>query len=634
MKNCTYKFIAALALGLALPFTASSAANTATPVLGHASKWLPASLNAARELMVLPDGGWLALDKHGLTLFDAKANSRAKLPIRGKYLDLRSDAQRTVAVLLDSDIQHAVSIDIDLAKGQFATPKTLPDQNFSVETLCLFRDQQALLQLFIAGKDGQAEQWLLEARQNPRLIRKLALPIEAKHCRVDDLRHRLFVAEPGVGVWSYEANSEAAPERKLLALTKPLGKLGADLGPLAVVGDALAVLDSASQRWQMLGGQGEHSHKSAAQALAVQQLTSDGKHLYAQLASSQRWQAIMPIATRRNSEAAVAVIAPRVQTEPMPRLGDAADDPAIWLHPQDPQLSRVLGTNKKQGLLVYNMQGKQVQSLEVGRINNVDVRHGVRFEGDTADLAVASQRDENSLVLFSIAADGTVSETARFATNLEKIYGLCLGQPVGGGLQVYVNDKDGLYQQYAVSRQAGKYQASLVRQFKLASQPEGCVVDDIAQRLFVGEEKRGVWALSANADAPAGKMQMILGVGPQLRADVEGMAVYYGQGQQRYLVVSSQGDNSYVVLNALPPFQVMGRFRIGFNLASDMTNDLSNKLDGASETDGLDLISKSLGAGFEQGMLVVQDGYKRLPDGPQNFKYISWQDVAKALNLP
>ena len=70
----------------------------------------------------------------------------------------------------------------------------------------------------------------------------------------------------------------------------------------------------------------------------------------------------------------------------------------------------------------------------------------------------------------------------------------------------------------------------------------------------------------------------------------------------------------------------MGRFRIGFNLAKN--------LDGASETDGLDISSKNLGPGFEQGMLVVQDGYKRLPDGPQNFKYLSWQEIAKALRLP
>jgi myo-inositol-hexaphosphate 3-phosphohydrolase len=36
------------------------------------------------------------------------------------------------------------------------------------------------------------------------------------------------------------------------------------------------------------------------------------------------------------------------------RTGDAADDPAIWRNPADPAGARILGTNKKQGLLVYN----------------------------------------------------------------------------------------------------------------------------------------------------------------------------------------------------------------------------------------------------------------------------------------
>jgi len=31
--------------------------------------------------------------------------------------------------------------------------------------------------------------------------------------------------------------------------------------------------------------------------------------------------------------------------------------------------------------------------------------------------------------------------------------------------------------------------------------------------------------------------------------------------------------------------------------------------------------------------LVVQDGYKRLPDGPQNFKMVAWDDITRALRL-
>ena len=42
----------------------------------------------------------------------------------------------------------------------------------------------------------------------------------------------------------------------------------------------------------------------------------------------------------------------------------------------------------------------------------------------------------------------------------------------------------------------------------------------------------------------------------------------------------------------------------------------------------------NLGPGFEAGVLVVQDGYNRLPEARQNFKLVPWSSVARALNLP
>ena len=47
----------------------------------------------------------------------------------------------------------------------------------------------------------------------------------------------------------------------------------------------------------------------------------------------------------------------------------------------------MLGTNKQQGLEVYDLQGKRVQHLPVGRLNNVDVRPGFTLGARTVDLA-------------------------------------------------------------------------------------------------------------------------------------------------------------------------------------------------------------------------------------------------------
>src|SRR5688572_22315589 len=59
------------------------------------------------------------------------------------------------------------------------------------------------------------------------------------------------------------------------------------------------------------------------------------------------------------------------ETAPVPSGGDAADDPAIWVHPTDRDLSVVIGTDKESGLAVYDLAGNQLQFLPHGSINNV-----------------------------------------------------------------------------------------------------------------------------------------------------------------------------------------------------------------------------------------------------------------------
>jgi 3-phytase len=313
------------------------------------------------------------------------------------------------------------------------------------------------------------------------------------------------------------------------------------------------------------------------------------------------------------------------QSDPVGRQGDAADDPAIWIHPQQPSLSRVLGTNKKQGLLAYDLQGKLLQELPVGRLNNVDLRPNFTLGAHTVDLAVASNRDRNSLSLFSIdRQSGELREAGEIPTPLKEIYGICLFQPASGELYAIANGKDGTFLQYRLSAPNGSVQGELVRQFKVDSQPEGCVADDQRQRLFLGEEDVGVWALDARADQPA-TLTSVIKVGPQLHADVEGLALYQSATRD-YLVISSQGNDSYLVLDAEPPFASRGAFRVGLNAALG--------IDGASETDGLEVTSVNLGGPWSQGMLVVQDGRKRMPEQTQNFKFVPWAEVTQALKLP
>jgi 3-phytase len=110
----------------------------------------------------------------------------------------------------------------------------------------------------------------------------------------------------------------------------------------------------------------------------------------------------------------------------------------------------------------------------------------------------------------------------------------------------------------------------------------------------------------------------------ELADDVEGLALYPASNS-RYLIASSQGDNSYLVLESQAPYRTLGKFRVGANTAAG--------IDGVSETDGLEVTHRSLGQGFESGAFVAQDGHNVMPEQPQNFKAVSWQAIAEELGL-
>jgi len=203
---------------------------------------------------------------------------------------------------------------------------------------------------------------------------------------------------------------------------------------------------------------------------------------------------------------------------------------------------------------------------------------------------------------------------------LDDIYGMCMYQQ-GEQTYVFANDADGRYVQYVLSSQAKTIQAKAVRRFKVDSQPEGCVADDQTGRLYVGEEAAGIWLLSADENSPV-EMEKIASVGGVLQADVEGLALYHGQDAV-YLIASSQGDDSYVVLDANAPYAVRAKFKVALNAAAG--------IDGTSETDGLAVNSSNLGGAWQAGLMVVQDGRNRMPENNQNFKYIPWQSIAAVL---
>jgi len=600
-------------VSLVLLATLHAAATAAAPKV-------PASLAKTEALAALPGGAWLALDKNALRLVGADGSERARLAVRAEQLDLRPIDGGVLAIVMDSNTERVQPVRVDLAAGALKALPPMPEAGFGLEAACMYRDAQGLDHVFMVGPDGQAQQWLLGTEY--RLVRRLALPTAVTHCRVDDAHDTLFVAEEGMGLWAFGANAEGPSARVPVTLRAPYGKLAGEIEGLAVLPGGVAALDEKGDllTWRRAGA---NWTALPPRALGGKQLVALGGAAL-MVNTKKGWQA-PALAWKAGAPPprALPIVMPRMQTEPVVQLGDAADDPAIWVNPKDATQSRILGTNKKQGMLVYDLQGRETQFLPAGRLNNVDVRQDLRFGDERFDLAVATQRDENAMVLFTIDAKGTLAEAARLPTGLDDIYGTCTYRTAAGGLDAFVNDKDGRYEHWQITRSGGKFGATLARQFKVATQPEGCVADDRSGLLFVGEEDKALWVTSARADQPA-TLKMVMPVGEWLHDDIEGMGIYHGD-KQSYLVVSSQGNSSYVVFDAAPPFKVRGAFRIGMDPVAG--------IDGASETDGLEVSSANFGGPYTRGMLVVHDGFKRMPDGAQNYKAVAWDDIARALKL-
>ena len=612
------------------------------------SPWSASAQVKAEDVRFLPselgslghDLRLAASERKGLQLLAADGQLLARLPGSYAGLDSRALGQQLIVASFDSSTQQAALVPLDPATRQWGAVQALPARDYAVSGLCLYRDEARNLHLFLLGEDGQGEQWLVadEAglKATPLRLRGLPTPAGAEYCQADDAANRLFVNEEGIGLWAYAAQPEADVGRQPVDLRAPFGGLKASIGGVSSLPGGVLALDPEAARLHLYQQQGDVWQSVASLPLdgmeeperLTARFTAKGLELLIQDDSNGRFyqgqlnwqptpQALPPVLSH--------VPALR-QSEPVGRHGDAADDPAIWLHPTDPALSRVLGTNKKQGLLSYDLDGKLLQELPVGRLNNVDVRSDFALGRQRVDLAVASNRDHNSLSLFAIdRVSGELREAGEIRTPLKEIYGICLFQPNRDELYAFANDKNGTFLQYRLRSDAqGQVQGEQVRRFQVDSQPEGCVADDRNQHLFIGEEDVGVWVLDARAEQPA-ELLSVLKVGELLQADVEGVGLYQG-AERDYLVISSQGNDSYVVLDAVPPFAPQGAFRVGLNGVLG--------IDGASETDGLEVTSANLGGPWSAGLLVVQDGRKRLPESTQNFKFVAWSEVAKALNLP
>lgn len=331
----------------------------------------------------------------------------------------------------------------------------------------------------------------------------------------------------------------------------------------------------------------------------------------------------IPIAQRiANATPAVSVLA-RAQTAPVGTANDdAADDPAIWRNVAKPSASLIIGTDKKAGIYVYDLSGKIMDFNDAGNVNNVDLRDNVTIGGQSGVLVVASDRNDLDNAKFALFALDTNTAKLRALGTVPagtgEAYGVCLYRD-NTSLYAFIVMKGGIINQVKLDVSGTAPTGQIVRTMKLATQSEGCVVDEATGRLYVAEEDVGLWRFDATPTGSKMPIKIASADGKNLVADAEGVALADDPKAGRFVIVSSQGDNAYSVYR-ISDDSYVGRFRIGEGVVG-----------ATEETDGIEVIVGDFGPAYPGGLFIAQDGFNAA--GAQNFKLVAWDDVKVALGL-
>lgn len=669
-------------------------AQTAFISTGHAQAPAPATVQAAIASTRLPQGepnmGVIAVDPAdpaaariigtgelgGLEIYDL-AGRRVGGAAAGEAtgLDIRSGVpfggrSATLLAMTDATTNLLRFYLLEPAGLREVTARPIP-LGYAAENVCLHRSaQDGALYAFIVGDGGEVEQQMLfetaDGRLDARPVRRLGLPSPVTHCVADDRTGDLYVAQEEVGVWRFDANPEADVSPVMIDAVR-LGNIGEEVGGLALYDGGegarwLIASDAAAARLLVYdrgndhrlvgsftlrapdGSPIEESSGLYADSRALGAGFPAGALLVANeggrtydlfgfdvIARTLGISAGTPQGVAQPAAPAFPAVRARVEAVAVPSSGDAADDPAIWVDPADPAASLVIGTNKRAGLHLYDMRGRELQFVRDGKMNNVDLREGFRLGGREVALVTAGNRTTLGVSIYALdprarqlveVADGVQ------ASGLSDPYGSCMYRSARTGrFYLFLGDPDGLVRQWElVATREGRVRLRHARDLRFGSQTEGCVADDETGTLYVAEEDVGLWRLNAEPRGPEARRSLDTVAGnPRLRDDLEGVGIYDLGGGRGYLIVSSQGNDSYAVYRREGSQEYLGSFIV--------VADGASGIDGISETDGLEVTSRNLGPGFEHGAMIAQDGRNVLPAETQNFKMVSWTDIAAALNL-
>jgi 3-phytase len=305
------------------------------------------------------------------------------------------------------------------------------------------------------------------------------------------------------------------------------------------------------------------------------------------------------------------------------------DDPAIWINPNDAAKSIIIGTDKDTdgGLYAFDLEGKIIAKSEtLKRPNNVDIAYGLIINGKKIDVAVTTERESNTIRIFSLPDLKPIDNGGIAVFDGEKER-----DPMGIALYTRASDqavfaivgrKSGpsgtyLWQYQLTDAGKGKIGATVVRKFGKYSgkkEIEAIAVDNELGVVYYCDEQFGIRKYNANP-ALNDNTELALFGQKGFKADNEGIAIYKSSATSGYILVSNQQANTFMVYP-----------REGDKGNSNKYTLIAEIPTSTVECDGADVTSLNLGGQFQKGLFVAMSN-------GMTFHFYNWEDLQKRIDL-
>ena len=302
-----------------------------------------------------------------------------------------------------------------------------------------------------------------------------------------------------------------------------------------------------------------------------------------------------------------------VETEPVFAGDDAADDMCVLENFNNPESSLIISSDKKYGIIVYDLEGVKLYDYEVGRINNVDILPSRSFQNKY--IVAGTNRTYNSIDIYLFNSKGELENLIlrKEIPSLKDVYGVTFYRDEFN-TYLFISDKKGNVEQWSYNNDEVNSEIKFVRKLKFSSLVEGLVADESKGKIYIGQERKGIWELNAFPSFDSQK-KLIFKKSKNFKPDFEGLALRDDGKGEGYLIASVQGSNGYLIID-----RKSLDAKIFFRIID------GDKIDGTTETDGIDVTSIKTSK-FPNGFFIAQDDDN---DGlNQNFKLVDWNKILK-----